>query len=307
MTESPKTEKKRFLTIAISSRALFALEEENQIFEGKGLEAYQKYQIENEKNPPKPGTGFPIVKTILHLNQTTKSVRKSEVIIVSRNNSDTALRIFHGVQKHNLDIVKAAFTSGEPVVKYLKAYDVDLFLSASEEDVQAAIDSRIAAGLVYHTPNDPDTVYDQLRIAFDGDAVVFSEESERIYQEKGLDAFLKHEKRLANKPMLEGPFARLLKTLSYLQNEFPENNNLIRTALVTARNSPAHERVIKTLRAWNVRVDETFFMGDTPKHRILEAFQPHIFFDDSEKHCEGAASVVPTARVPHKTRPGAEE
>ena len=237
-----------YLVIGVSSRALFDLSRENEIFEQKGLEAYCAYQ---------------------------------------------------------LDITRAAFTGGEPVAKYLSAFDVDLFLSATEEDVQAAVESNVAAGLIYDGPgHDKSKALEQIRIAFDGDAVLFSKESEMIYQEQGLEAFIEHEKENAQKPLPEGPFAKLLKTLSFLQFELTNSGGdampPIRTALVTARNSPAHERVIRTLRTWNVRIDETFFLGGVPKDKILESFAPHIFFDDQHQHCEGAAEVVPPARVPHK-------
>jgi 5'-nucleotidase len=215
------------------------------------------------------------------------------------------LRISNSIDNYKLDITRAAFTGGEPVAKYLNAFEVDLFLSATEEDVQAAVESNVAAGLIYDGPSrnraDP---LEQIRIAFDGDAVLFSKESEMIYQQHGLEAFIEHEKANVQKPLPEGPFAKLLKTLSFLQFDLndrkTQNKPPIRTALVTARNSPAHERVIRTLRTWNVRIDETFFLGGVPKHKILESFSPHIFFDDQHQHCEGAARVVPTARVPHK-------
>ena len=227
------------------------------------------------------------------------------MVIIHRNSADTTLRISNSIDSYKLDITRAAFTGGEPVAKYLNAFDVDLFLSATEEDVQAAVESNVAAGLIYDGPggNRADPLQ-QIRIAFDGDAVLFSKESEMIYQQQGLEAFIKHEKLNAEKPLPEGPFAKLLKTLSFLQFELDSNtaqsNPPIRTALVTARNSPAHERVIRTLRTWNVRIDETFFLGGVPKHKILQSFSPHIFFDDQHQHCEGAAGIVPTARVPHK-------
>ncbi len=190
------------------------------------------------------------------------------------------------------------------VAKYLNAFEVDLFLSATEEDVQAAVESNVAAGLIYDgLKRDRTDPLQQIRIAFDGDAVLFSKESEMIYQQQGLEAFIDHEKRNAQLPLPEGPFAKLLKTLSFLQFDLNSSAGKatppIRTALVTARNSPAHERVIRTLRTWNVRIDETFFLGGVPKHKILESFSPHIFFDDQHQHCEGAAKLVPTARVPH--------
>ena len=294
-----------YLVIGVSSRALFDLSRENKIFEQQGLEAYCRHQLEHENDVLKPGTGFALIEAILRINQINPGDRRTEVVIVSRNSADTSLRISNSIDHYELDITRAAFTGGEPVAKYLNAFDVDLFLSATEEDVQAAVESDVAAGLIYdgpsHNREDP---LQQIRIAFDGDAVLFSKESEMIYQNQGLEAFIEHEKENAQKPLPEGPFAKLLKTLSFLQFDLDSNDRdsttPIRTALVTARNSPAHERVIRTLRTWNVRIDETFFLGGVPKDRILESFSPHIFFDDQHLHCEGAAKVVPTARVPHR-------
>ncbi len=294
-----------YLVIGVSSRALFDLSLENEIYEKEGLEAYCRYQLEHENDVLKPGTGFALIEAILGINDIEAGERRTEVVIISRNSADTSLRISNSIDNYRLDITRAAFTGGEPVAKYLNAFEVDLFLSATEEDVQAAVESNVAAGLIYdgpsHNREDP---LKQIRIAFDGDAVLFSKESEMIYQQQGLEAFIAHEKENAQQPLPEGPFAKLLKTLSFLQfdldSKFAQNQPPIRTALVTARNSPAHERVIRTLRTWNVRIDETFFLGGVPKHKILESFAPHIFFDDQHQHCEGAAQVVPTARVPHR-------
>ena len=293
------------LVIGVSSRALFDLGRENEIFEQQGLEAYSRYQLDHENEVLAQGTGFALIEAILRINQIEPTVRRTEVVVISRNSADTGLRIFNSIDSYKLDITRAAFTGGEPVAKYLNAFDVDLFLSAAERDVQAAVESNVAAGLIYDGPgHDREDPLQQIRIAFDGDAVLFSKESEMIYQNRGLEAFIEHEKRNAEKPLPEGPFARLLKTLSYLQFDLDRDGGEgvapIRTALVTARNSPAHERVIRTLRTWKVRIDETFFLGGVPKDKILESFAPHIFFDDQHQHCEGAAKVVPTARVPYK-------
>lgn len=294
-----------YLVIGVSSRALFDLSKENEIYEREGLEAYCRYQLEHENDVLKPGAGFALINSMLRINQIDANTRRTEVVIVSRNSADTSLRISNSIDNYNLDITRAAFTGGEPVAKYLNAFDVDLFLSATEEDVQAAVESNVASGLIYDGPSaNPQNPLEQIRIAFDGDAVLFSEESEMIYQQQGLEAFIEHERINAEKPLPEGPFAKLLKTLSFLQFELNTNNKQkvapIRTALVTARNSPAHERVIRTLRTWNVRIDETFFLGGVPKDRILASFAPHIFFDDQHQHCDAAAKLVPTARVPYK-------
>ena len=207
-----------YLVIGVSSRALFDLNLENGIFEKEGLEAYCRYQLEHENDVLRPGAGFALIEAILKINDIESGVRRAEVVIVSRNSADTSLRISNSIDHYKLDITRAAFTGGEPVAKYLNAFDVDLFLSATEEDVQAAVASNVAAGLIYDGPvreaTDP---LQQIRIAFDGDAVLFSKESEDIYQQQGLEAFIAHEKLNAQKPLPEGPFAKLLKTLSYLQ------------------------------------------------------------------------------------------
>ncbi len=290
----------KYLVIGISSRALFNLSYENEIYEKNGLDAYSEYQRTHEDEILVPGAGFPLVKAILRLNEITQNKRKTEVIVMSRNSADTSLRIFNSISHYGLDITRAALTGGASLAPYLKAFQVDLFLSAFEQDVQAAINAGVAAGLIYDFQGDCQTTIDQIRIAFDGDAVLFSDESEKIYQTQGLQAFLEHESKNAKKPLPEGPFAKLLKTLSYLQHEMEVDPTPIRTALVTARNSPAHERVIRTLREWKVRVDESFFLGGVAKDEILKAFGAHIFFDDQDIHCKPASMLVPVARVPYK-------
>lgn len=293
-----------YLVIGISSRALFDLSEENEIFEKQGVDAYTKYQIEHEKDILKPGAGFALVKAMLKLNEIIKNKRKTEVIIMSRNNANTSLRIFNSLKHYNLNISRAALTSGTSLHKYLESFKTDLFLSAYEEDVQEAINSNIAAGLIYTnlaSNFNPYEEIEQIRIAFDGDAVLFSPESEKIFKEKGIDAFLENERENAKKALPEGPFAKLLKTISYIQSQFSNTKTVpIRTALVTARNAPAHERVIRTLREWNVRIDEAFFLGGVGKTEVLKAFGAHIFFDDQPLHCEPASELVSTARVPYK-------
>ena len=283
-----------YLVIGISSRALFNLEKENKIYETEGLTAYREYQLENEKKILTHGAGFPLVKAILELN--VKDKRKTEVVIMSKNSSETSLRIFNSIEHYKLDITRASLVGGASLAPYLNAYKIDLFLSLDEKDVQAGIKSGIASALLYEYPEHKNEKIEQIRIAFDGDAVIFSDESEKIYQKDGLEAFLKHEKENVNKPLPEGPFAKLLKTLSYIQ----KNSDIepIRTALVTARNSPAHERVIRTLMTWGVSINEAHFLGGMNKNEILKAFKPHMFFDDQDIHCKLASKDVPTGRVP---------
>ncbi len=288
------------LVIGVSSRALFDLEEENRIYETQGVEAYIAYQHEHENDILRPGTAFPLVKAFLHLNELGKG-EKTEIIIMSRNSADTSLRIFNSLAHYNLNITRAALTSGSSLSPYLSAFSTDLFLSAYEEDVQYATNHGIAAGIICSGPTveNPLQPLAQIRIAFDGDAVLFSDESEYIYKTQGMDAFQENERQNAQTPLHAGPFAKFLKALSELQKEFDPENVPIRTALVTARNAPAHERVIRTLRAWDVRIDEAFFLGGMTKSDILQAFGAHIFFDDQKVHLDKAESVVPSARVPY--------
>ena len=290
------------LVVGVSSRALFDLEEENRIYEEQGLNAYREYQLEHENDILKPGTAFPLVKALQKLNKNGEPL--TEIIVMSRNSADTSLRIFNSIQHYGLNITRAALAGGQHVVPYLGAFSTDLFLSANEEDIQYAINSGFAAGIICShigLPIDPDESIDQIRIAFDGDAVLFSDESEKIYQEQGLEAFTKHEKDNANKPLPEGPFAKLLKTISMLQKDFSKESSPIRTALVTARSTPAHERVIRTLVAWDVRIDEAFFLGGVKKSEVLKAFKANIFFDDQSVHLDPASQVVPSAKVPYKS------
>ncbi len=289
------------LVIGVSSRALFDLEEENRIFEEQGLDAYSKYQAEHENDILKPGTAFPLVKALQKLNADGRYL--TEIIIMSKNSSDTSLRIFNSIEHYGLDISRAALVGGASISPYLGAFKTDLFLSANESDVQEAINANIASGIICdhsNLPINPDDEIPQIRIAFDGDAVIFSDESERIFQAEGLEAFARHEQENAQNPLPEGPFAKLLKTLSFIQKQFPKDESPIRTALVTARNAPAHERVIRTLRAWDVRIDEVFFLGGVKKSEVLKAFNANIFFDDQATHTDPASKLVPSARVPYK-------
>jgi 5'-nucleotidase len=293
----------QLLVIGISSRALFDLEVEEALFQQHGLEAYRQHQIDHEDQILQLGAGFALVRALLKLNVLTHNQRFVEVVIMSRNSSETSMRIFNSITYHGLDITRAVLSGGAPLAPYLRAFNVSLFLSLHEDDVQAAVDSGVAAALLYQKPENVLEELDQIRIAFDGDAVIFSDESERIYQTQGIEAFERHERENALRPLPEGPFARLLKALSFIQNNFKAADGRarpIRTALVTARSSPAHERVIRTLRAWDVTIDETFFMGGVAKSEVLAAFRPHMFFDDQPGHCDRASSIVPTGRVPLK-------
>lgn len=290
------------LVVGISSRALFDLTKENDIFEKEGLDAYCEYQIQHENEILKEGPGFNIVKALLNINKLKGQEGRVEIIIMSRNSADSSLRVFNSIAHYGLNISRAALASGGALAPYLGAFRTDLFLSAYEDDVKSAINSNVAAGIIYADGihSYPNKEPGQIRIAFDGDAVLFSNGSEKIYQEQGLEAFEENERKNAKNELGAGPFAKFLKTISVLQNEFSDDEVPIRTALVTSRSAPAHERVIRTLRAWDVRIDEAFFLGGIKKRDILEAFGAHIFFDDQKAHTEPAAEVVPSARVPWK-------
>ena len=291
------------LVIGISSRALFDLEHENEIFEKQGLSVYEEYQVEHENDILQKGAAFQLAKAFLNLNSLQKE-RLVEVIVMSRNNPNVSLRIFNSIQDYNLDITRAALTSGAEIAPYLKAFKTDLFLSANETDVRQAINNDIAAGMILTGSQHADrkNQIDQIRIAFDGDAVLFSADSERIYQHQGMAAFQEHEQVKANIPLARGPFANFLETIAHIQKSFAGlEKPPIRTALVTSRNAPAHERAIKTLRYWNVRIDEAFFLGGVSKRDVLSAFGAHIFFDDQRVHTDPASEVVTSAVVPYRS------
>jgi 5'-nucleotidase len=286
------------LVIAISSRALFDLDESHRIFEEKGIDAYLKYQISRENDILEPGVAYHLVKKLLNIIDPQSKERLTEVILLSRNSADTGLRIFNSIQHHQLPITRAVFTNGESPYKYVTAFGADLFLSAHGEDVSRALEANCAAAMLLPSHGQLNSTK-QVRIAFDGDAVLFSDEAERVFQTQGLDAFRDSESKAAKKPLQEGPFKGFLKALQQIQNLFPVDNCPIRTALVTARDAPAHERVINTLRAWDIRIDEALFLGGLAKGEFLKAFEADIFFDDQQGHCHSASEHVATGHVPH--------
>lgn len=287
------------LVVAISSRALFDLDDSHHIYVEQGTEAYCKYQIENEDKPLQPGGAFSLVKKLLALNDNNPNTPKVEIILLSRNSADTGLRVFNSIQHHKLAITRAVFTSGTSPYRYVAPFSANLFLSTSPEDVRMALDAGIAAATILASNVGNNTNSEQLRIAFDGDAVIFSDESERIYKEKGLAAFTENEQQTARDPLSGGPFKDFLMALNQIQTEYPENSSPIRTALVTARSAPAHERVIRTLRHWGIRIDEAIFLGGMEKGPFLKSFGADIFFDDQETHCQSAMAHVATGHVPH--------
>lgn len=293
------------LVVAISSRALFDLEESNQVFEQRGIEAYYEYQLEREDQLLDPGIAFTLVQKLLSLNARLPARPRVEVILLSRNTADTGLRIMHSIERYQLDITRAAFTGGENTYPYVPAFDAHLFLSANPQDVRKALEAGHAAATILPSNiRQPCGVVtggadDQLRIAFDGDAVVFSDEAERVYKRDGLDAFTAYEVGAAREPLMGGPFKNFLAALHRIQSEYPPQHAPIRTALVTARSAPAHERVVRTLRAWDIRIDEALFLGGLDKGPFLKAFGADIFFDDQQGHVESALRHVTAGHVPH--------
>lgn len=286
------------LVIAISSRALFNLDESHQVYEDQGLDSYSQYQVEHEDEILAPGEAFPLVKKLLRINEKLGGEPRVEVILLSRNSADTGLRVFNSIEHHKLNISRAAFCSGESPYRYVAAFGSHLFLSTNAEDVRNALDNGVAAAtLLASDAKDRDD--DELRFAFDGDAVLFSDESERIYKKSGLEAFTENEIATAKQPMSGGPFKHFLQALHSLQSEFPPKTCPIRTALVTARSAPAHERVVRTLRAWNIRIDESLFLGGLDKGEFLKSYGADVFFDDQHSHCESAKPHVATGHVPH--------
>ena len=286
------------LVVAISSRALFDMGDSHALFEREGLDAYIRYQIEHENEVLTPGVAFPLVKKLLGLNRLHGDVPPVEVILLSRNSGDTGLRIFNSIQHYGLDIVRAAFTSGAPTSDYIRPFGADVFLSANAEDVGRALKAGVASATILPSTA-PTREAEQLRIAFDGDAVIFGDEGERVSKEEGLEAFHKSEHEHADEPLTVGPFRGFLQAMHRLQAAFPAEDSPIRTALVTARSAPAHKRVILTLRHWGVRIDEALFLGGRDKGAFLDAFGADIFFDDSPVNVESARRHVATGHVPH--------
>jgi 5'-nucleotidase len=283
------------LVVAISSRALFDFEEENLVFEQNDDRAYMKLQLERLEEPAKPGVAFSLVKKLLAFNDAT--TQRVEVVILSRNDPVSGMRVFRSAQHYGLSIQRGSFTRGQSPWRYLKPLNANLFLSTHLSDVRAALDAGVPAAQVYpHSAHASEAHPHEVRIAFDGDAVLFSDEAERVFQSEGLSAFQAHEHAKASQPLLAGPFKPLLAALHRLQQEGTPAIR-VRTALVTARSAPAHERAIRTLMQWNIEVDEAMFLGGLPKGEFLKEFEPDFFFDDQTGHIESAAQHVPAGHV----------
>jgi len=286
------------LVVAISSRALFDFEEENAVFETANDEAYMRMQLQRLEQPAKAGVAFRLVQKLLKFN--AEAGKLVEVVILSRNDPVSGLRVFRSVRGAQLGIERGVFTRGRAPYSYLHPLKANLFLSANVEDVKAALNAGFPAALVYTQSRNVDSHPDEVRIAFDGDAVLFGDEGERVFQAEGLDAFQTHESTHAGRPLPPGPFKPLLEALHRLQqasaNAAPVR---LRTALVTARSAPAHERAIRTLMDWNIAIDEAMFLGGLDKGPFLREFEPDFYFDDQTRHVESASRHVPSGHVPH--------
>jgi 5'-nucleotidase len=289
------------LVVAITARALFHMEDSHALYEREGIEAFSEYQRQHENDVLPPGIAFPLVRKLLALNDgAEEEAQRVEVILLSRNSADTGLRVFNSIQHYGLDIRRATFTAGAPVWPYIKPFGAQLFLSANPESVRRALEAGVAAATILPEKASEPRHPHQLRIAFDGDAVIFGDESERVSRTHGVEAFGEHERAHAHEPLSGGPFRGFLAALHDLQAAFPAGQDApIRTALVTARSAPAHERVIRTLREWGVRLDEALFLGGRDKGPFLEAFGADIFFDDSPHNIDSARRHVAAGHVPH--------
>lgn len=282
------------LVVAISSRALFDFEEENRLFEAGDDAAYMRLQLDRLEQAAKPGVAFSLVNKLLAFNS---GLHRVEVVILSRNDPVSGMRVFRSAQHYGLPVQRGVFTRGEAPWRYLRPLNANLFLSTNEADVRSALAAGVPAARVYpHSRRASDAHPNEVRIAFDGDAVLFSDEAERVFQSHGLDAFQDHERAQAGQPLAPGPFKPLLEALKRLQREAVPGMR-IRTALVTARSAPAHERAIRTLMDWQIEVDEAMFLGGLAKGAFLREFEPDFFFDDQTGHIENAAAHVPAGHV----------
>ncbi|MNW27843.1 5'-nucleotidase [compost metagenome] len=289
--------------IAVASSALFDLTESDRVFQEEGEAAYRKYQREHEHEILAHGVAYPLIKRLLSIN--TAEDQLVEVILLSRNDPDTGLRVFKSIEHYGLSISRAVFVAGSNPFKYMAAFNATLFLSGNPDDVKEAVEHGYPAGCMYPSDYIDDEHDNEIRIAFDFDGIIADDSAESIFQQGALDQFHSHEKELASLPLPAGPLSRFFTEISKLQQkEILKNQNdpdykpRIRIAIATARNAPAHERMISTLRKLDIRIDEAFFLGGVEKIRVLNVFKPHIFFDDQVGHIEGVARIFPSVHVP---------
>ncbi|MDP0589300.1 MAG: 5'-nucleotidase [Candidatus Endonucleobacter bathymodioli] len=293
------------LVIGVASSALFDLSESDKVFKEGGEDKYRKYQRENIDNTLEKGVAFPFIKRFLSLNNVFEDERPVEVVLLSKNDPDTGLRVFQSINKHNLNISRAAFVTGNSPYEFIPAFNVSLFLSANKKDVEQAIKAGYPAGFVMQSKINDDDHDTKLKIAFDFDGVIADDESEKVYKKSDLTGFMAYEKENVHIPHKEGPLGGLFKRLSSLQelerNRKCGNNSyqrVIRISIVTARAAPAHERVVTTLNQWGVSADDTFFLGGMKKNRVLEILKPHIFFDDQLSHLKVSDRGIPMVHIP---------
>jgi 5'-nucleotidase len=285
------------LVVAISSRALFDFEEENLVFESSDDSAYMQLQLQRLDVPAPTGVAFSLVRKLLEFNAANPSEPRVEVVILSRNDPVSGMRVFRSARHYGLPIERGVFTRGASPWRYLRPLRANLFLSTNIDDVRSALEAGVAAARVLPQARRASQAHPrELRIAFDGDAVLFSDEAERVFRRDGLDAFQRHESAQAGTPLAPGPFKPLLAALHVLQDDRGDGMAL-RTALVTARSAPAHERAIRTLMDWKIDVDEAMFLGGLDKSEFLREFEPDFFFDDQTGHVERAANHVPSGHV----------
>lgn len=295
------------LVIAVASSALFDLSESGKVFREGGSDSYRKYQRQKQNVALKPGVAFPFVRRLLAINKRFPGRQPIEVVLLSKNDPDTGLRVFNSINHYGLEIIRAGFLNGKSPIKYIPAFNASLFLSADAADVKEAIDAGFPAGTVLGNSFEDDVNDDELRIAFDFDGVIVDDQAEKVFQEHhNIDHFHESETQMADKPLDPGPLFNLFKQLSVFQKfdrlqerRNPEYKRFLRISIVTARSAPAHERAINTLRKWKIHVDEAFFLGGIEKRRILEVMHPHIFFDDQMVHLKSSSGRhIPSVHIP---------
>ncbi len=294
------------LVVGVSSNALFNLEFEDKIYNEEGIENYRKYQEDNKEKVLDKGLAFPFIRRFLNINSVYNEKLPVEVVLLSKNSPETGLRIFNSIKYHNLDISRAAFLSGKSTYEYIPAYNISLFLSTNESDVLNAIKANYPAGRILKSDIHDDDKDNQLRVAFDFDGVIADDQSEKVFKESNdLDLFHQHETANIKKPHNPGPLSDFFKKLAYFQKleqkkstEDKTYKQILRTAIITARNAPSHERAINTLKDWGVTVDEMFFLGGVEKRRILEVLKPHLFFDDQIAHLDTSIKEIPLVHIP---------
>lgn len=302
------------LVIAVASSALFHLDEADTVFRTKGLRAYREYQRKHENDVLPPGIAFPFIRRFLELNSVFPEVQPVEVVLLSRNDSDTGMRVFNSIEHYDLGICRAAFTRGNSPFRYIPAYNVSLFLSANHEDVSEAIASGFPAGMVLPSPAEDNKQDKELRIAFDFDGVIADDSSEKIFRQNGLEAFQQNEVIHADRAISPGPLGNLFRQLGALRSaedeleeKDPSYKRFLKTFIVTARSAPTHRRVINTLRAWKISVDEIHFLGGMDKGRIMETLKAHIFFDDQKTpHLDSVSRFAPSVHIPFGCMSGSQ-